>query len=101
NDRLRAREPAVERRRIPREAGVLERIRVAAESLGSAGAPVPDAREAGSGEVNAGLDGMTRRALPEKRGAASRIAARRLRRSRRRGQKHEHDNASGERDSET
>src|SRR2546422_102220 len=70
------REPSVERRRVPGRPGVLEGVRVARESGDRAGAPVPDRREAGPGEVNAGLDRMTGRALLEEGSAASRIAAR-------------------------
>src|SRR3989449_7740750 len=76
DDRLRAREPSVERRRVPGRPGVLEGVRVARESGDRAGAPVPDRREAGPGEVNAGLDRMTGRALLEEGSAASRFAAR-------------------------
>src|SRR5437870_798940 len=78
DDGLRILEPAVERRRVPDDGGVLERLGVAREPLGGPGAPAPDAREARAREVDAWLDRVTRNTLPEYCGPAARVALQRL-----------------------
>src|SRR2546426_14314 len=77
DDGLRVLEPAVERRRVPDDGGVLERLGVAREPLGGPGAPSPHAREAGAREVDAWLHRVTGDTLPEHRGPAARVALQR------------------------
>src|SRR2546426_5534419 len=63
DDALRVLEPAVERRRVPDDGGVLERLGVAREPLDRSGASSPHTREARAREVDAWLHRVTGDAL--------------------------------------